>query len=158
LVDIIDLCSKNSRALLTPVAVDDLITRAKAGKRVELEKPQVQKLGSRLGREACDQICERYAAGEPATVIAAGYDIAWNSVLNLMRSRNVVVRVRRTTNEQVDRAVELYISGMPIARIQIEVGSSYGAIRRALLKAGVSMRPRGFQPKNEPVGPHGIDE
>lgn len=103
--------------LLTPVALDDLITRAKAGKRVELEKPQVQKLGSRLGREACDQICERYAAGEPASAIAGDYDIAKNSVLNLVRSRNIVVRVRQISDEQIARAVDLYESGMPIAKM-----------------------------------------
>ena len=153
-VDIIDLCSKNSRALLTPVAIDNLMARVAAGKRYEPERAQVQKLGSRLGGEACDQICARYAASESATSIAVDYNVSKNSVLNLVRSRNIVVRVRQTSDEQIDRAVELYKSGMPIAKIQVEVGSSYGAIRRALLKNGVQLRPRGFQPGNH-VGKRG---
>lgn len=68
-------------------------------------------------------------------------------MLNLVRARNIVVRVRQISDEQIDRAIELYNSGMPIAKMQVEVGSSYGAIRRALIGSGVTMRPRGFQSK-----------
>jgi DNA invertase Pin-like site-specific DNA recombinase len=115
--------------------------------RIQAEVLQVQKLSSRLGKEVCDEICERYAAGETAGVIAADHDIAKNSVLNLVRSRNIVVRAQGPTEKQIDQAVRLYELGMSIAKIQKEVGSSYGAIRRALLRAKIPMRPRGFQPR-----------
>ncbi len=56
---VIDLCSKNSRALLAPVAIDNLMARIAAGTPYEPERAHVQKLGSRLGREVCGRICER---------------------------------------------------------------------------------------------------
>jgi hypothetical protein len=145
-VGLIDLCSKNSSALLTPVALDDLVKRATSGGRVSQTHPQVQKLASRLGSETCSEICDRYAAGEAAGVIAADYRVSRNAVLNLVRSRSIVVRAQAMTNEQVQLAAQLYESGLPIAAVQREVGASYGAVRSALMKGGVAMRPRGFQP------------
>ena len=147
-VDIIDLCSRNSTALLTPVAVDDLIARARNRNRPPEPPAHVHKLTSRLGVEACDLICERYEAGGSASSLARQYGVSRNAILNLVRARNIVVRGRAISNEQLQRMVELYESGQPIAAIQISVGASYGAVRRALLGAGTRMRPRGFQPKN----------
>jgi len=72
-------------------------------------------------------------------------------LLKLVRSLNVVVRGHGLSDEQLETAIKSYEAGASIAQVQVQIGMSYGAIRRALLRAGLTMRPRGFQPEVPPV-------
>lgn len=100
-----------------------------------------------MGSDLCDTICRRYEEGETAESIARDFQVSRNAVLNLVRSEAITVRLAAPSPDHIAWASSLYEAGNPIASIADELGFSYGAVRRALIKAGVQMRPRGFQPK-----------
>ncbi len=151
-VDVIDLCSKNSKALLTPVAIDDLITSAWRGNRVAGQEPRVHKLASWLGVGMCERICARHEAGEPASLLADEHGVSRNAVLNLVRACYVVVRGKAMSVEQIQSAIRMQESGLPITSVQEAVGASYSAVRRALMQVGVQMSRQGFQSINREIG------
>ncbi|GAB3148224.1 hypothetical protein GCM10027058_08480 [Microbacterium neimengense] len=85
----------------------------------------------------------RYGDGETAKTLAEEFGIARNSVLNILREHNVVVRNQSPSVEQRDRLIKEYEAGASIAALVATHGHSYGAIRQALKDAGVTMRARG---------------
>ena len=144
MVDVIDLCSNNSALPRTPVELRALVTPAGDGA-VKIAQPRTHKLGQRLGEERCAEIAVRYAAGETAQALADEFEIARSALVNMLRSRNVVVRRRALTDEQIERLRHAYEAGATIAALEADSGVPHGTIQRALKGAGVEMRPRGFK-------------
>lgn len=137
----IDLCSNNSVLPRTPVELRTLADSE--GERTVIARPQTHKLGQRLGEERCAEIAERYEAGETAQALADEFDVARSALVNLLRSRNIVVRRRALTEKQIKGLRRAYEAGATIAALETETGVPHGTIQRALKSAGVEMRPRG---------------
>jgi transposase-like protein len=72
-------------------------------------------------------------------------------VLTLLRTRNVTVRGRKVSRDQIAQAVREYEAGKSIAEVAKMLGFNPAAIWRALKIQGVQMRPKGFQPKGRPA-------
>jgi hypothetical protein len=67
----------------------------------------------------------------------------------MLRSRNVVVRRKALTEAQISDLAQQCEAGKIIAALEAETSVPHGTIQRALKNAGVEMRPRGFQNKNQ---------
>ncbi len=85
----------------------------------------------------------RYVAGETAKALADEFGIARNSVLNLLREHNIVVRRQPPTVDQRVAFVTEYESGASISEIANRHGVAFGTVQKALSTAMVRMRPRG---------------
>jgi IS30 family transposase len=62
--------------------------------------------------------------------------------VKLLQDQGVVTRSRGLTPVEIEQVVELYRSGLSIAKVSQKLGRAQSTIWRTLLKAGVEMRPR----------------
>jgi len=73
----------------------------------------------------------------------AEHNISKTGILKLLSEGGVPIRRRPLAPEQVRAASELYWSGLPLAKVSVQLVLPHESIRRALVEAGVQMRPRG---------------
>jgi hypothetical protein len=73
----------------------------------------------------------------------ADHDISKAGILKLLAEAGVSMRRQPLTPEQVREATELYRSGLSLAKVSAQLALPHESIRRALIDAGVRMRPRG---------------
>ena len=143
-VDLIDLYYNNSDAAnVTPEQQRCWIAQAARLGAVTPAVARPYAVPRRIGPEACADILGRYVAGETAKALADEFGIARNSVLNLLREHNVVVRRQPPTVDQRVAFVTEYNTGASISEIANRHGVAFGTVQKALSAAMVSMRPRG---------------
>lgn len=144
-VDLVDLYSKNSDGTqVTPEQQRSWVEKSSSSRTsgpIPTHRPHA--VSRRIGADATAEIIHRYSQGETAKALAEEFGIARNSVLNLLRENNVVVRRQPPTLEQQAQLAAEYEAGATIADLVTRHGHSYGAVRRVLKEAGVQMRPRG---------------
>jgi hypothetical protein len=100
-------------------------------------------LRRRLAPQAIKELVARYNAGEETPALSREYDISKNGLRQLLLAEGVSLRRQAITLEDVERAVQLYQSGLTIRQVVEQVGYSYGTIRGALHENGVAMRAGG---------------
>jgi hypothetical protein len=97
----------------------------------------------RLGNEAVQQLIDDYRSGHTTIQLMDHYNLGKSSVLKLLRAHNVTLRRQPVTDSLIQIAITLYESGKPLAAIEEQLEAPRESIRRALIDAGVTMRPRG---------------
>ena len=103
-----------------------------------------RRLARRLDQEKVRQILADYTAGtKPIQELAAQHGLSKGGLRNLRLQNDVPSNRKPLTDEQRQRARNRYASGLSVAAIATELNSSYSAVRRALIAAGMEMRPRG---------------
>jgi hypothetical protein len=102
--------------------------------------------------DKCDELCARYAAGETAQALADEYGVSKPAVLTLLRARNVTVRGRKLSRDQIAQTVREYEAGKSIAQIAKILEFHPAAIWRALKIPRRGQPNQGFPviPKNPP--------
>jgi hypothetical protein len=101
-----------------------------------------------LSEARVDELVARYEAGATVPVLIEEFRIHRSTVLNHLKRRGVHTRVKRRvlTDQQVAEAAKQYRAGDSLATIGKRYGVVAGTVRRELIKIGVEMRPKGFQP------------
>lgn len=117
MVDPMRVYLRNSVDPLTPAHLANPVERATSGGARDRATVRIQRLTARLGPDKCDELCRRYAAGETAQALADEYGASKPSVLTLLRTRNVTVRTRRISREQIAEAVREHEIGKSIAQV-----------------------------------------
>lgn len=145
MANVLHQLSKNHVLAFTPEEMRKMLATGFGSEGVLASRklPKVHSIKRRLGRETCDEIAERYEAGEHATALAKEYEIAASSVLVMLRARGVIIRAQAPTPEQIAKLVAGYNAGMTINELVERYGISRGTVGRALHAAGVHMRSRG---------------
>ena len=145
MVDLIDLyCNNSDGTTHTPDQQRSWAAQAAHhGAGVAPAAARAYVVSRRIGPDACAEIMRRYVAGETAKALADEFGIARNSVLNLLREHNVVVRRQPPTVDQRVAFVTEYNTGASISEIANRHGVAFGTVQQALSAAMVSMRPRG---------------
>lgn len=93
-----------------------------------------------------DQAEELYRQGKPLTEVGGVVGRSGEAIRRQLLKRGVTIRSRgdyRTTPSWVDQAEELYRQGKSLTDVGEVVGRGSEAVRRQLLKKGVTMRPKG---------------
>ncbi|MDR6200725.1 DNA-directed RNA polymerase specialized sigma24 family protein [Microbacterium sp. SORGH_AS428] len=135
-VDLVHLCSRNSS---TPVDWDEKVSGS--GLSGGREAAHAPRRWSRLSSSARAAVVVRYEAGETSTSLAAEFGVAKSTILGILRDANVVMRRQPLTSEQVDRARELYESGLSLSQVAAQLTLKQDTIRLALKAASVRLRP-----------------
>jgi len=91
--------------------------------------------------EARRQIADRYAAGESAHVLAADFAVAKSTILKVLDGGGVTRRYASMTAADIARAAELYQEGRSLSQIQAILRFAHDTVRKAILSAGVQLRP-----------------
>lgn len=102
---------------------------------------QPRTLRFRLDDTERTRLVADYEAGIPTTQLAANYDLAKASVLRLLRSSNVTVRRQGLNCDEAAQAQVLYESGLSLAAVGDQLGLAPTSVSRALVRAGVTLRP-----------------
>jgi len=117
--------------------------RARAQKPESESEPEVRALRRRLGDGAIAQIVADYKAGKSTTGLMAEHHISKGGLLKLLADTGVSMRRQPLSPDQVSEAAELYRLGLSLAKVSQELTVPLESTRRALIDAGVQMRPRG---------------
>lgn len=98
---------------------------------------------ARLGQERVEGLVGAYRAGVPTMQLMDEYGLSKTAVLALLHNAGVQLRRQPLTPAQVEAAKRLYERGHSLAGIERPLGLPSESVRRALMEAGVAMRPRG---------------
>lgn len=70
------------------------------------------------------------------------FDINRRTVCNYLQKRGISSRHRTMDDEKIVRCIELYSSGLSLVKVGKQLGIDQATVRRALLSAGITLRPR----------------
>jgi hypothetical protein len=85
----------------------------------------------------------------PTTQLTVKYGISKASVLRLLHEAGAEMRRQPFSEQEIDKAVHLYVSGMSVAAIGSRLEAHPSKVWRALRARGVALRP----PRNRPPAP-----
>lgn len=142
-VDVVAAYSNLTHPHKSRIQLQRLLEAARVGTRKPDPQSEVRALRRKLGDETIVQIVADYRAGIPTTRLVAEHGISKTGVLKLLADAGVSMRRRPLTAGQVREAAELYQSGLSLAIVSKQMKLPLESIRRALIDAGVKMRPRG---------------
>jgi hypothetical protein len=109
---------------------------------------RIHRLSARLGEAVVLEIIRRYEAGDSATALAKEHDASPSALLNLMRSRKVVIRERGVSDELAAKMAAEYEAGATVAELEEVHDLSHNAVLRALKSKSVLMRSKGRRAGN----------
>ncbi len=107
---------------------------------------KVRSLARRLGQATVDHLVADYVSGAPTTQLMAEHGISKTGALKLLAQAGVPMRRQSMSLKEVEEAAVLYRSGLSLAKVSERTKLPLESIRRALIDAGVKMRPRGRVP------------
>ena len=107
---------------------------------IEHSARRVHNIYRRFGPEAITQLVTDYQAGASTLALMRKYSIGKGTVLRLLDARGVECRHQPLTEEQAQRAVELYQRGWSRARVGEQLGRDGTVILLALKRADIPRR------------------
>ena len=96
----------------------------------------------RLSLGEARQLAAAYQGGTTINELADRYKIHRTTVMSILHRDAINTRYRLLSDRQLSQAIELYAQGLSLLNVSRQLGVNHGTVRRALLKAGVAIRPR----------------
>lgn len=94
----------------------------------------------RLNTEEITRVVERYKQGATVYELAAEFDCHRKTISGALRRVNVRLRLDGLADAQIDEAVQLYLSGLSLARVGERLGVTARTVQLRLRERGVVMR------------------
>lgn len=107
------------------------------------DEPSARLLRRRLSSQVIEELVTRYNQGESARALGQEFGVSKTGLRELLLSEGVQFRKQGLAPADIERAAQLYESGLTIAEVASQVGFSYSAVRAALHKRGVPLRAAG---------------
>ncbi len=85
-------------------------------------------------------MANKYRNGATVYQLAQEFDISRHTVSTRLKKAGVTMRQQSPGSELIDSMVELYASGLSLADVGTQTGTSPGTVRHYLLVGGVQMR------------------
>jgi|1185.fasta_scaffold168844_1 transposase-like protein len=117
---------------------------------------QPHKLSQRLSDDTITAVLAAYLAGSPTREVSKRFGIAHSSVNKLLRQHGITARRGSLSPAGLQQAVELYETGLSIRVIANHLGFGASTVARALVKAGIHIRPRFSTGAVNQTGPHRV--
>lgn len=122
----------------------------------EMDLPEPTATSPRTPKRVCRQLDEAevaelvagYAAGEHVSALAARFSVNPTTVEKYTYQHGLPRRQVPLQPEQIEEATRLYQTGQSVKMVARQLGVGDTTIRRALTKAGVTMRSRGRKPRS----------
>lgn len=95
---------------------------------------------TRLTTDQVDELVREYVAGANQRQLARRFGCHRTTVSALLKSRGITPRNRALTAGQIDRAVELYTSGLSLVAVGELLGANPETIRQRLIESCVPRR------------------
>lgn len=130
-------CNQNETAR----QLDDLVAEARASTgQASRSRPSSPRGHRKLPARTRQEIVDRYRAGERVIDIAQALSINKVTVTDHLNRAGVKRRPRGMSDVQINQAVQLYASGLSLARIGERLGFSARTIQSRLRGRGVRFR------------------
>ena len=94
-----------------------------------------------LDEETVARLVAEYEVGAYCTELALTFGISKTSVLKLLHRAGVTMRQQGLSAEELAQAVELYGSGLSLAKVAQKLDAKTSTVFRALQRADVELRP-----------------
>ena len=94
----------------------------------------------RLTTDDTARIISGYAAGASMKALAEELQLTRQTIARVLKREGVTLRQIGLSDSQIDDAIQLYRSGMSLARIGEKFNVDHGTVRRQLLRRDVAMR------------------
>jgi DNA-binding NarL/FixJ family response regulator len=104
--------------------------------------PRVHALHRRLSPETQRQLQTEYQTGTSANQLAIRYQLNRASVRRLIQRGGIPPNRRSLTEAEVEQAVELYATGLTVARVAAQLGRPPTTVHATLRQRGVQLRSR----------------
>jgi Helix-turn-helix domain of resolvase len=129
----------------------DLSSLVRAYKDGEKRRPQPPQAEIRhtprpLDYDQASELVGSFRVGVEVKRLAAMYGVNRSTVATHLQRFDVRRPRTKLHRSDIDRVVGLYAEGWTIAAIAPELGVGATTVRRALLRAGATIRPRGRKP------------
>lgn len=119
------------------------VSLSKPGPPLPRTAPQVGQQQHRLNPDQVNELVATYQAGATLKALAARFSLHRVTVIAHLDRRKVARRPPvGLSPAQARGAVQLYEDGLSISGIGVRLGFSPNTVRRYLVEAGVSIRPR----------------
>jgi ribosomal protein S13 len=96
----------------------------------------------RLPASESEALCAAYRNGRTIRALSAQFGIHRTTVTAILERAGIDRRIRTISDEEVERATELYDEGFSTAIIGNRLGFSAETVRSHLMRNGVKIRPR----------------
>ncbi|WP_280494322.1 helix-turn-helix domain-containing protein [Nocardia farcinica] len=100
-----------------------------------------RRLDRRLSAETLAELVTSYVTGTSTNQLCELYGLSKCGLLKILQQHGVQMRNQPMTEEEIDRAAELYRAGNSIKTIAMKLGKAKGSVWKALTNSGVEMRP-----------------
>ena len=110
---------------------------------VDAEQPTIvvpTRVRKRLSSNEEAELIAAYREGEAVTALATRFRIHHSTVSKLLKRQGISRSARMLNSIQVSRAIELYQSGLSLARVANRLHCSPGTIRNTLESVGIERR------------------
>lgn len=87
-----------------------------------------------------DEMVLAYKSGQTVYEIAKVFKCHRTTVSGHMKARGVLMRIASMTEAKIDQAVELYGSGLSLAKVGKQLGFDAETIRQSLISRGIALR------------------
>lgn len=139
------LYSNLGRPHRTPEELASLTAIVRDGTLRPIDKFRIDNVTRRLGTEKIAELIADYQSGISSGELTTKYALAKGTVLRLLEDEGVLRQRQSLSDSQVVNLVSGYVDDKKsIAKLAAESGIAGTTIRRALISAGVEMRPRGW--------------
>lgn len=146
-----------ARSLSNPTPTP--LSRALAAyRRLDLTKPPISrttawrqiKRAKHLNAVQLTRLVDRYQAGATVYELAAEFAIDRRTVSIHLKQQGVETRHHLLTDDQIHAACNLYATGLTLDQVGARLGVSGDTVRKAIHDAGVPIRSRGRQGRQQP--------
>ena len=101
----------------------------------------VPKRAKILNASEPERIREKYVAGDVTTAeLGQEFGVDRQTVQRKLRAMGVRMYGNALTPDEVERAIELYLGGLPVKKVAQALGRGETGVRNALIRAGVQLR------------------
>jgi transposase-like protein len=120
-------------------SVVKVLDEGEAHKRSETARPKVRRK-VHLSEAQKQDLVASYLLGTTTVELAVRYEIHYTTVSKYLKQRGVAIRLKSLREIEKVLAVDLYRSGLSVAKVADRIGCAPNTIRSELRAAGVQMR------------------
>jgi hypothetical protein len=102
----------------------------------------VRQVQRRLQESELDELAEAYLAGATLSELSDRFEKHRTTLSTDLERRGVARRYRLVEGERLQRAIQGYQDGQSVVSIGKGLGAAGNTVRKALIEAGVKLRPR----------------
>jgi IS30 family transposase len=118
----------------------ELLPLLKSPSAPKTSRPPRKQDQTRLEADEASELIQRCQAGDTVYDLSKRFNVHRQTVSTILKRNDVRLRRSQLRESEVDRAIDLYASGLSLSDVGSRLGKSAGTIRRVLIANGIATR------------------